>query len=251
MQITGRLGNQLFQIATAYALARQSNQNFVMVYNGYNQYEQEYKSYFHELPWITRQNLPNSPNLNIYSEKHGGVNCFQYNSNLNLKVQELKSQALYLDGYFQNEKYFKCYTDNLKKMFLKKPVENVNGYFIHVRRGDYVNHPVYEIDYTSYLKKAIEHFPKDSQFYVVSDDITYCKTSEMFKQLTLALLTFVELDTIDTLNFMAACKGGICANSSFSWWGAYLGGREIVTFPKQWINNGMEVDIFFENSIVI
>ena len=51
---------------------------------------------------------------------------------------------------------------------------------------------------------------------------------------------------------MAGCRGGICANSSFSWWGAWLSSREIVTMPHQWINNGMDTTgVFFENVKII
>lgn len=243
MQITGRLGNNLFQIAVAYALAKRYNTDFCMVYNQNNKYEQEYINYFSEIKFVPRHTLTDINQT--FSEKSGSINCFEYHPQLEKYI----NGNIYLDGYFQTELYFKQYLPDLRKMFLKNEIKDTSGYFIHIRRGDYVNHPVYTIDYPSYFKKAIQHFPEGSQFYIVSDDIEWCKTSELFENLK---IEFVDLDTLDTLHFMAGCKGGICANSSFSWWGAYLSKREIVTMPKQWINNGMDTtQIHFEGAIVI
>ena len=249
VQITGRLGNNLFQIALGYALSKQTGQDFSMVYNSYNQYEQEYITYFPEISFVSNQYVPT---CNIYSEKNNGINCFQFHPEL---LELCKSNNIFFDGYFQTWKYFIDYLPELKQLFLKRETKETNGYFIHVRRGDYVNHPVYQINYSTYFKKAIEHFPKDSKFYVMSDDIAFCENWSLFNDPFgngKFDVLFVDIDTICTLRFMAGCKGGICANSSFSWWGALLGKREIVTMPRQWINNGMDTtDIYFPNVIVI
>ena len=243
-QITGRLGNNLFQIAIAYSLAKQHKTDFAMIYNQNNPFEQEYISYFPEIPWKPRYSIIKVDQR--FSEKHNGLSCFD----IHLPIKQFNGVGdFFLDGYFQNENYFKEHLEDLRVLFLKKTVPKIDGYFIHVRRGDYVNHPVYTIDYTDYFKKAITHFPGSSKFYIVSDDIPYCKSWDLFKGLD---VDFIDLDTLDTLHFMAGCKGGICANSSFSWWGAWLGGREIVTMPKQWINNGMNSQgVHFEGAIVI
>jgi hypothetical protein len=249
VQITGRLGNNLFQIALGYSLSQKTNQNFAMVYNSHNIYEQEWIHYFPEITFIPRQKVPCCV---IFSEKNNGVNCFEFHP----EVLELcKTEDILFDGYFQNHKYFTEYLPDLKKMFLKNEINNnqinnsTDGYFIHVRRGDYVNHPVYQIDYPEYFKKAIKHFPKDSKFYILSDDLQFCETWDLFDT---GSFSFVDLDTIASLHFMASCKGGICANSSFSWWGAFLGRREIVTMPLQWINNGMDTsDLPFPGVIKI
>ena len=249
VQITGRLGNHLFQIALGYSLAKKTGQQFVMVYNKYNKYEQQWIDYFLtkskstiELNFIERQTIPK--NTVYYSEKRNGINCFEFHPELE---QLCTNGNVFFDGYFQTEQYFKEYFIDLKKLFLRNEIKVTDGYFIHVRRCDYLNHPVYEIKYEEYFIKAIQYFPKNALFYVVSDDIPWCKQNNLFKE-----FSFIEIDTIDTLHFMAGCKGGICANSSFSWWGAWLSKREIVTMPKQWINNGMNTEgIYFENVIVI
>lgn len=238
VQITGRLGNQLFQIALGYSISQKTNKNFAMVYNNNNYYEQEYIPYFYDITFIPKERVPT---CTVYSEKNSTVNCFKFNP-------EIINEGFF-DGYFQSWKYFIDYLPDLKNIFLKNNITKTDGYFIHVRRGDYVNHPVYQIDYEQYFKKAIQHFPKDSKFYIVSDNIPFCENCSLFNN---GSFSFVDLDTISTLHFMAGCRGGICANSSFSWWGALLGRREIVTMPKQWINNGMDTsEIHFPGVIVI
>jgi len=92
----------------------------------------------------------------------------------------------------------------------------------------------------------------DARFFVISDDIEYCKS---YSVLSLANVTFVEgLSPEYSIYLMSLCsKGGICANSSFSWWGSYLIDREkIVILPKKWINNDNEnSDLYYEGSIIL
>jgi hypothetical protein len=240
MKINGRLGNHLFQIATAYALSKQTNQDFVIVY--YEHLSIDYISYFPELKFVTNA----TGHTQRYSEASPGVSCFVFNEGLK---NMCANGDILLDGWFQTEKYFKEYLPDLKNMFLKRPVKEIDGYFIHVRRTDYVNNARFDLCNIEYYKLSLEHFPKDATFYIVSDDINYCKSLEVFQNLENK--EFPVLDALDTLHFMAGCRGGICANSSFSWWGSYLGKREIVTMPHKWIN-GMEYrDVHPENVILI
>ena len=244
MKINGRLGNQLFQIATAYTMAKKTSQPFVMVFNQSTEYESHYKEYFRDIKFISTNEVP--VDIKYFSERRPGMNTFKFNENL-LSICAMRN--IMLDGYFQTGKYFNNYFNNLKKIILKKKVQINNGYFIHVRRGDYLTDARFQIDYTKYFKIAIEYFPKDANYFVVSDDIEFCKNYDLFKNLK---KEFIELDPIDTIHFMSGCRGGICANSSFSWWGAYLGQREIVTMPRQWFHDGMDKsDLFFENVKVI
>ena len=243
MKINGRLGNHLFQIATAYALSKQTNQDFVMVYYDGLATDKEYIPYFPELKFTT--SIPG--NIKMYSESRPGVSCFIFNEHLK---NMCGNGDILFNGWFQTEKYFKEYLPDLKKMFLKRPVKEIDGYFIHIRRGDYVNDARYDLCNIDYYTLSLRHFPKDATFYILSDDINYCKSLEVFQNLQNK--EFPVLDTLDTLHFMAGCRGGICANSSFSWWGAYLGKREIITMPRKWINNGMDTrDVYPENSILI
>jgi hypothetical protein len=116
-----------------------------------------------------------------------------------------------------------------------------------------VNHPLYEFDRDTYFQKAIQYIlgiDNNAHFYIVSDDIEYCKTYPVLDGIK---KTFVNMETLDTLYFISNCvKGGICSNSSFSGWGTLLNTNEkkIVVLPKQWINVDYKYEIPFENTIL-
>jgi hypothetical protein len=107
---------------------------------------------------------------------------------------------------------------------------------------------MYEFDRDAYFRKAIDYIlekERDAHFFIVSDDIEYCKTYPVLNGIK---------KTLDTLYFMSSCaKGGICSNSSFSGWGTLLNTNEkkIVVLPKQWINVEYEYEIPFENTILL
>ncbi len=108
---------------------------------------------------------------------------------------------------------------------------------IHVRRGDYVGNPFYvDLSETDYYERAIEQFPPETEFLVFSDDTDFAE--EFFPEFEV----FNGQDELEDLNMMASCSmGNIIANSSFSWWAAYLnphGGK--VVAPKAWHPDGVE-----------
>jgi hypothetical protein len=191
---------------------------------------------------IHRNHLPDIPH---YYEMDN-VQCLHYNENLG------KDSSFYIEGYLQTEKYFKEYRKDILALF--KPYNlNLDSYFIHVRRTDYIKIDLHRIEYDDYYKRALiymETVAPNAHYYIVSDDIAYCKEYALFEHLN---KTFVEDTAINTLSIMASCKGGICSNSTFSWWGSYLIDREkIVVFPKKWINNGHDnADIYYEGSIIL
>jgi hypothetical protein len=113
-----------------------------------------------------------------------------------------------------------------------------NPIFLHVRRGDYLNsqhaHPVCSV---GYYQKALSHFDSDSQVLVFSDDIEWCCQQELFQDDRFMLSEYQErysqtcatndgrqnaLIPYFDLCMMSLCDGGIVANSSMSWWGAWL-----------------------------
>ena len=139
------------------------------------------------------------------------------------------------DIYVQNPEYFDQYCDEIKKLF-GDDIGKIDKVAIHVRRGDYVNNPFYvDLTQTDYYEKAMAEFP-DSKFLVFSDDIEWCKEYFIGEE-----YTFDHSDELNALNSMASCTGHIIANSSFSWWGAYLsphGGK--VVAPKNYYSDGIE-----------
>jgi hypothetical protein len=142
------------------------------------------------------------------------------------------TKSLGSDYYCQDEKWFNSSAEQIKQIFRQgNPYEPIDKVAIHVRRGDYLKppHNSFHTDLTStdYYEKAIEQFP-DDKFLVFSDDIEWCKT-----RLNGSRFSYSEgHGEIDDLNLMMQCKGHIVANSSYSWWGAYLSDQKKVICPQ-------------------
>lgn len=138
------------------------------------------------------------------------------------------SKEFKTDIYFQDERWFIKYADEIKKLY-GQGIEYDHRIAIHVRRGDMVTNGFdINLSDTDYYQKAMDLFPRE-HFIVFSDDIEWCKQQEMFKG-----CEFSEGHTpVEDLNLMAGCKGIIIANSSLSWWAAYLGNKKkVVICPK-------------------
>lgn len=147
-------------------------------------------------------------------------------------------------GYFQSEKYFEHCKDAIQKEFTFResiiqqateflaPYQDKHLVSVHVRRGDYVNlpnqHPVCSIDYYT---EAMKQFPNDVQYVCVSDDIAWCK-----EHLPMKNIVFSENSTPVDLCIISLCQDNIIANSSFSWWGAWLNANanKKVIAPALW-----------------
>lgn len=141
------------------------------------------------------------------------------------------------DVYVQDPKYFDKYRPEIKKMFGADVPSKTDRVAIHVRRGDYVNNPFYvDLTQTDYYEKALAEFPNE-KFLVFSDDIEWCKDYFIGDE-----YEFSEKLDMEAMNEMASCKGHIIANSSFSWWGAYISpySKKIV-YPSLWYTNGQEL----------
>jgi hypothetical protein len=150
-------------------------------------------------------------------------------------------------GYFQGEKFFKEAAERAQHLDLKKPLSEAareyfrqitasESVFVHVRRQDYVHLTAFHgmpsmAYYNEALTRVHSLFQQPLKVFVFSDDIPWCK--ENFPE----DFIFVEgTDKYEDLLLMSNCKHAITANSSFSWWGAFLGDgkRRAVICPKQW-----------------
>lgn len=140
-------------------------------------------------------------------------------------------KGLIPDVYIQDGQYFKEYAAEIKRLY----GDNI-GFTpyvgIHVRRGDYVGNDFYvDLFANGYYERAMALFPEE-EFIVFSDDIDWCKQQEIFKG-----CAFSEgNDEIEDMNMLASCKHVIIANSSFSWWAAYLNINPLkkIIAPKDW-----------------
>lgn len=146
------------------------------------------------------------------------------------------------DQYVQNEAYFTEAAEDIKAMFRPGIGERIDAVAIHVRRGDYVDHPFYtDLSKTDYYQRAIDLFP-NARFMVFSDDTNWVQQHFLGK--LSGHFTVVQGGSqIDDMNVMAACKGHIIANSSFSWWAAYISPfSEKIVAPSadRWHTDGVE-----------
>lgn len=151
------------------------------------------------------------------------------------------SNNLYLDGYWQSEDYFKDYKQEIRNIFKFKKTKNLpsESVSIHVRRTDYVDRkgraPIIGCSLNYYHKAMAFIYSKIKNpiFYVFSDDIDWCKNNINFSG-----FKFHYSSTPDDLRLMSLCKHNIVANSSFSWWGAWLNQNpnKIVVAPDPWFN---------------
>ncbi|MXV17462.1 alpha-1,2-fucosyltransferase [Hufsiella ginkgonis] len=169
---------------------------------------------------------------------------------------QIKGDA-HLIGYWQTEKYFAEVSDVLRNDFTFKippgpgsqhvidAIVHSNAVAIHFRRGDYVSlpsasiHGVCSPDYYRQAMAYIEANVVNPHYFIFSDDIPWVKANITFP----GQHTFVEGNdgkkSFEDLRLMSLCKHNIIANSSFSWWGAWLNAnkRKIVVAPKAWFRD--------------
>ena len=173
----------------------------------------------------------------------------------------------YYEGYWQSPLYFDEIEQEIKKMFIfPKPIggnkkieeimKTVNSVSIHVRRGDYLNAKSFmgicELDY---YEKAIEYINseiKDPYFFIFSNDIKWCEENlrQFLKTDKLMFISNnVGKESYWDMYLMSCCNNMILANSSFSWWAAYLNKNKEakVLAPKKWVNRDYETQIHLDS----
>lgn len=213
--IAGRLGNNMFMIANAYARALDSNKQMValknqVIYDGYD-----------------------------YSE-----NIFRKIDFIDEYV--LTDKITVCAGYFQSENYFKKYSENIKSLFsptynfIKQVKEQYSFLFnktvtaINIRRGDYLYYKNYHPTLSpEYVTEAIKLIPNTEQYLIVSDDMEWCK-----ENLDIPNPIYLEgHPPHEQLWILSLCHNLIISNSSFSWWGAWLSRFEnkMVIAPSIWV----------------
>lgn len=164
----------------------------------------------------------------------------------------------YLNGYWQSEKYFldirKVLLEELKinksksKEVLKaeKEIMNCNSVSLHIRRGDYVSlksasehHGVMPLEYYYQAIDIIKKQNKEITVFVFSDDISWVRENLKLTDKCVYIDFNKGENSVFDMYLMSLCKHNIIANSSFSWWGAWMNQnpKKIVTAPKNWFVN--------------
>ena len=269
-RITSGLGNQLFQYALARSLAVQNNASLYFDLSYYNQtyatdtvrlfklhnFAIDYRvlstSPYQYVSKATKL-LPNrtlKPLVEFVAEKQ-----FHFSPD----VFRATARFVTLEGFWQSERYFGRHSDVIRRELTfrrqtgptferyKYEIEHTeHPVSLHIRRGDYVNHPEFSQSFgfvgLDYYQKAVafltERLPT-ARFFIFSDDADWVKQNLMIANPhTFVTNTGTDAD-LDDLQLMSRCQHHIIANSSFSWWGAWLNAdrQKIVIAPKQWFRN--------------
>ena len=270
VKLNGGLGNRLFEIACCLGYAEKYGHKPIL-----------YSSFFDnnahcsndKTLHILKQLIPEITFSNSSRDEHHFHKLFHHGNDA-CKYLELPciSKNVLLQGYFQSEMYFPKGDNYFLSSFIKnviipkKTIDTAsNKYFIHVRMGDYINNHFHYIGYKKYLKNSINYIklinPK-AEFLIFSNEPNKNKIlAELGNDSTDENIFQFEhdinpqLDELQSLINMGLCKGGICVNSTFSWFGAYLANKsnivihsncdggngkdyldELIIMPSKWFN---------------
>lgn len=240
--LQGGLGNQLFQVAAAKSLALDVSDELAVNHDfcytpNQGQKSGKYKNTFFKNITVTQA----IPNL-VYREPR-----YTYN-----EIPKLKNITIH--GYFQSEKYFKKYKQEIIKDFTLDQVwfDEINEWKkqnkiyketvgVHIRRGDFLKfshyHKVIGIEY--YIE-AFKYF-NNVDFIIVSDDIEWAKQNLISNNIYYSDFN----DEIKDFCLLSSCNHNINGNSTFSWWAAYLNNNnnKKIYVPSEWFTNEANCDI--------
>jgi hypothetical protein len=282
--IKGGFGNQLFQYATGLSVALRNNAVFMIDLSFFNNkdFQNAFRLNLLNLTYeIAEQehyvHLKNSNSKRPFFYR--GINKLKLRNKYNKKTHIFDSESFkpskkiinatapaYIEGWCTKEIYFKDYKSDLIKAFrpnfnlshqaslLLDEITKVNSIAIHVRRGDYVNNTIfYNLD-EHYYNNAISYLEQNENnldYYLFSDDIDWCKKNiKLCKPINFINLKSINDNSsykdIEEFYLMKNCKHNIIANSSFSWWAAYLNENpnKIVIAPIIWYK-----DMFYQKSL--
>ncbi len=272
VRLIGGLGNQMFQYAAGHALSLRNGDELQLdtsdfvgydLHNGFEldsvfgicrkQATHETLSYL--MGWrrhkLVSQLLERFPSLKFGSPHLLKEPHFHY-----WIGWEHLHGPLYLSGYWQCERYFDNYEQSIRHEFrfiqpfdeksreVADQIQAVTSVSLHVRRGDYSTDPitnaVHGLCTPTYYKRAVDHFSNrlgSMHLFIFSDDIDWAKANLSLEAIP---HTFVNhnkgKNSWRDMQLMSLCRHHIIANSSFSWWAAWLNPSEekIVVAPKRW-----------------
>ena len=243
------LGNQLFQYAAGFSLSRYQNVPFVLDVSSYEiDYRREFCLKYFEINDIKTEIETDSDEdvyFDYYVEPH-----FSFDNSF-----FTKKDFTYLSGYWQSGRYFEMFEKDICERFLVKRqyIEHLNldklgfnncqSVSLHIRRTDYIIFTFMEVLSLTYYYKAIEslkHRYNNLRFYIFSDDMDWVKQNFDTKGLDCIFVSRIcTKNHLEDFYLMQQCKHHIIANSTFSWWTAWLSrySDKQVIAPAKWFSN--------------
>lgn len=254
VQLIGGLGNQLFQYAAAKSLAIEKKKKLCIDVSQFENYKLHNYALNHFNIFSNIYRRPNKYLRKIKNFLKKSVYYKEVGFGYNKELININGDAIFLEGYFQSEKYFLKYEKEIRNDFeiitpLKtitketiEQIQRVNSVSIHIRRGDYLTNQLHNTNKENYYEKALEIIESRVDkpvFFVFSDDMDWVKLNFSTKQETVFIDFNDALTNFEDLKLMYSCKHNVIANSSFSWWGAWLNQNpdKVVIAPKQWFND--------------
>jgi hypothetical protein len=271
VKLMGGFGNQLFQYAAGRALALARSEDLLLDLSFLNAdprgaytkraFELDQVKYIAQL--ATENDLKNfavSGFLDRALNKAGLKSHKVFNEtqmSYSPAFEKLPKNVL-LNGYWQSEKYFSKirkellleisplyeFTDNGKALIQK--ISNGKSVSVHVRRGDYVDlqnandfHGTCDMDYYKTALAKLNEQHSDLQYFIFSDDIKWCQQQFTFLDKVEFIEPQVGKNSSEDLFIMSKCKHNVIANSSYSWWAAWLNKDPgTIIAPKKWFRKG-------------
>ena len=265
VELRGGLGNQLFCYAFGYAIAKQNGAQ-LLIDSSMNdsgiQRDLEIQKF--KIQYLRRIAIRYAKNkflrligynyirrkfqIGLLTKTYSDEECY-----ISFKKISIK-HSTYFRGYWQNYRFFEEYRKEIQDMmkFVDKPsagfdkwlreLEKSNSVSVHIRRGDYITlgWQLNEQYYIDAINDIISN-NINTKLYIFSDDLEYCKQfiNKYYKDIEVSYVEY-ESDnrTVEDLILMSHCKQMILANSSYSWWAAYLNKKSnpriICPVYKQW-----------------
>lgn len=268
VELNGGLGNQMFQYALykkllsmnkevylydAILTKKLNNPSSVKIFDVFDLDDKICDKHECYVRADVRRDIFSRLRRRIFGKRKFRTNYIEtdFDNNYDMKIFNLNDA--YIQGYWQSELYFREIKDKIRKEFsfsyidmceigdILNKIDNTNSVSIHVRRGDYVGNPIYSgICTKEYYEKAIcKIYDRISEpfFFIFSDDIEYVKG--LFRNKNFYIVNkFNGMEAHYDMFLMSKCQHNILANSSFSWWGAWLNDHKdkMVISPKRWAN---------------
>lgn len=265
VELLGGLGNQMFQYATAKALSLDRNDKLILDKNLFISYLRHNYSLSHfniDAPFLEEEivldpTLPEKIKA-LISGKKTFAKYQETELPFDPELFNKTDKNIYLKGYFQTEKYFIQHAEQIRKDFeitspLKILTQNMlrtiaaeNSVSLHIRRGDYVSNPeanafhgTCDLNYYHRAVSILNETIENAVFFIFSDDIAWAKENLKIDNRTYYIDFNDAASNFEDIKLMSACQHNIIANSSFSWWGAWLNDNNTKTViaPKKWFNN--------------
>lgn len=226
IKLEGGLANRIFKVLAGLGISEKTSSEFVIC-----------KSFIRDSDIPHEQNLLNHlikifPKIRIIDKFNDDYQYIETQEHYTYNEIIRTGKDLLLHGAFQNEQYFP--SKNLIPVL--RTEYYANTYFIHIRAGDYLNDVSFKLNLIKYYSTCFSLLNSNTKYIVFSNDNEYADT--YMKRFNIDYSISDKNDPLDVLTEMANCAGGICANSSLSWLGAYFQKepRSIIYMPSIWMN---------------